>query len=95
MEGRLVKSLNGTRQEYERRRDGPLIEYVKDERGLITRTERDSYRNVVLIEHPDGGVERWTDGSLAAANHKNRDEAKAFIERIGANGGTNLYGAPS
>ena len=47
------------RQEYERRRDGPLIDYVKDERGLITRTERDSYRNVVLVEHPDGGIERW------------------------------------
>ena len=51
--------LEHKRQEYERRRDGPLIDCVKDERGLITRTERDSYRNVVLIEHPDGGVERW------------------------------------
>ena len=38
-------------------------------------------------------MERWTDGSLASANKKNRDEAKAYIERIGANGGTNLYGA--
>jgi len=24
---------------------GPNVEYVKNERGLITRTERDSYRN--------------------------------------------------
>ena len=45
--------------EYDRRRDGPNVEYVKNERGLITRTERDSYRNVLNVEHPDGTVERW------------------------------------
>ena len=38
-------------------------------------------------------VEKWIDGSLAAANQKNRDEAKGYIEKIGAGGGTNLYDA--
>jgi len=38
-------------------------------------------------------VEKWVDGGLAAATQKNRDEAKSYIERIGANGGTNLYDA--
>jgi hypothetical protein len=31
-----------------------LIDYVKDERGLITRTERDAFRNVVKLTHADG-----------------------------------------
>ena len=38
---------------------GPNVEYVKNERGLITRTERDSYRNVLSVEHPDGTTETW------------------------------------
>jgi HEAT repeat protein len=38
-------------------------------------------------------VERWIDGSLAAANDKNRADAVAFIEKLGPFGGTNLYGA--
>ncbi len=41
--GRLLQSENGDRKEYERRRDGPLVDYVKDERGMVTRTERDGY----------------------------------------------------
>ena len=57
--------------EYDRRRDGPNVEYVKNERGLITRTERDSYRNVLNVEHPDGTTEstylkmQGTTGALA------------------------------
>ena len=38
---------------------GPNVEYVKNERGLITRTERDSYRNVLNVEYPDGTTESW------------------------------------
>jgi HEAT repeat protein len=49
-----------------------------------------AFFNVVIFS---SGVEKWIDGSLAAANQKNRDEAKSYIEKIGANGGTNLYGA--
>jgi RHS repeat-associated protein len=45
--------------QYERRRDGPLIDYVKDERGLITRTERDAFRNVVRLTHADGFSQSW------------------------------------
>jgi len=52
--------------------------------------DAEAFFNVVIFS---SGVERWTDGSLASANKKNREEAKAYIERIGANGGTNLYGA--
>ena len=58
-DGRLRGEINGTTMEYDRRRDGPNVEYVKNERGLITRTERDSYRNVLFVEHPDGTTESW------------------------------------
>jgi len=59
IEGRLVKSLSGTRREFERRADGPLVDYVKNERGLVTRSERDSYRNVIEVQHPDGTKQQW------------------------------------
>ena len=49
-----------------------------------------AFFNILIFS---SGVEKWIDGSLAAANQKNRDEAKAYIEKIGANGGTNLYDA--
>ncbi|MBL8857323.1 MAG: HEAT repeat domain-containing protein [Planctomycetes bacterium] len=38
-------------------------------------------------------VERWVDGSLAAANEKNRTDAVAYVGKLGPFGGTNLYGA--
>jgi HEAT repeat protein len=38
-------------------------------------------------------VGRWVDGSLAAANAKNRDEAKAYLAKLAPLGGTNLYAA--
>lgn len=38
-------------------------------------------------------VNRWVDGSLAAANEKNRAEALAYCEKFKAFGGTNTYGA--
>jgi hypothetical protein len=38
-------------------------------------------------------VEKWVDGSLAAANEKNRLDAVGFVEKLGPFGGTNLYGA--
>jgi YD repeat-containing protein len=59
LQGRMLSEENGSAQEFERRRDGPLIDYVKDERGLITRTERDAFRNVVKVTHADGFSESW------------------------------------
>jgi YD repeat-containing protein len=59
LRGRLLSQENGEAMEYERRRDGELIDYVKDERGLITRTERDAYRNVVKLTFADGYSQSW------------------------------------
>ena len=60
MEGRKVSELNGTTLEFDRRRDGELIEYIKNERGLITKYDYDNYRNVLNVEHPDNSIESWT-----------------------------------
>lgn len=49
-----------------------------------------AFFNIVTFS---SGAEKWIDGSLAAANQKNRDEAQTYIGRLGAGGGTNLYGA--
>ena len=39
------------------------------------------------------GVGTWIDGDIAQSDSVSRDEAKEFVERLGAGGGTNLYGA--
>jgi YD repeat-containing protein len=59
LQGRLLQEDNGAVVEYERRRDGPLIDYIKDERGLITRTERDAFRNVIKVTTADGYSRSW------------------------------------
>jgi RHS repeat-associated protein len=57
--GRLVTQVDGTVGEFDRRTDGPYLEYVKNERGLITRYEYDSYRNITHIEYPNNTMESW------------------------------------
>jgi len=59
-DGRLVSMEEGTTPTYQRTLDGPRIEILRDERGLITRRELDSYRNPLRITYPDGSSERWT-----------------------------------
>ena len=51
---------DGTAQTYQRSLDGPRVEILRDERGLITRRELDSYRNPLRITYPDGSSESWS-----------------------------------
>lgn len=37
------------------------------------------------------GVERWTDGALVPCNDEKRAEALAYVDKLTAGGGTNLY----
>ncbi|MFT4514389.1 MAG: hypothetical protein ACI89X_001628 [Planctomycetota bacterium] len=37
------------------------------------------------------GVARWMSGGIVTSNDASREEAKTWIERLGAGGGTNLY----
>jgi len=40
-----------------------------------------------------GGVDPWLEDGVKDAGARSRDEAKEFVDRLGAMGGTNLYGA--
>ena len=40
-----------------------------------------------------GGVDPWLEDGVQDAGARSRDEAKEFVDRLGAMGGTNLYGA--
>ncbi|MCY2960338.1 MAG: HEAT repeat domain-containing protein [Planctomycetota bacterium] len=47
-----------------------------------------AFFNVMVFS---SGVERWTDGALVACDDKHRAEALAYVEKLTAGGGTNLY----
>jgi Mg-chelatase subunit ChlD/HEAT repeat protein len=40
-----------------------------------------------------GGVDNWADNPLAESQEPNHDEAKEWVNALGAGGGTNLYGS--
>jgi hypothetical protein len=40
-----------------------------------------------------GGVSRWLEGGISGSGSASRDEAKAFVQGLTSEGGTNLYGA--
>ena len=85
-------SMNeGILGEYQGMKGQSRIDIAKTElEKCVLGLDPSAFFNVITFS---SGVERWIDGALAAASQKNRDEAKAYIEKIGANGGTNLYGA--
>jgi HEAT repeat protein len=85
-------SMNwGLANEYQGMTGQSRMEVAKSELiKCVSGLDPSAFFNILIFS---SGVEKWIDGSLAAANQKNRDEAKAYIEKIGANGGTNLYDA--
>ena len=85
-------SMNeGLLNEYQGMKGQSRIEVAKSELlKCVTGLDSSAFFNIIIFS---SGVDKWVDGGLAAATQKNRDEAKAYIERIGANGGTNLYDA--
>jgi HEAT repeat protein len=85
-------SMNeGLANEYQGMAGQSRMEVAKAElQKCVAGLDPTAFFNIILFST---GVEKWIDGSLAAANQKNRDEAKSFIDKIGANGGTNLYDA--
>jgi hypothetical protein len=85
-------SMNeGLLNEYQGMKGQSRIEVAKTELlKCVSGLDASAFFNIIIFST---GVEKWVDGGLAAATQKNRDEAKSYIERIGANGGTNLYDA--
>jgi len=61
-------------------------ELAKCIRGL----DAAAFFNVIIFS---GDSARMVEGSLLAANEKNRADAVEYVEKLGAFGGTNLYGA--
>jgi HEAT repeat protein len=69
----------------------PRIEVAKRELSkCIDALDRDALFNMVVFS---GGVDRWIDGGIAQSKEKAKTDAKTFVSRLGAGGGTNLYGA--
>jgi HEAT repeat protein len=85
-------SMNeGVLNEYQGMKGQSRIEIAKTElEKCVEGLDASAFFNIIIFST---GVEKWIDGGLTAATKKNRDEAKAYIEKIGANGGTNLYDA--
>ncbi len=56
----------------------------------IDALERGALFNIIAF---NGDVAPWLDSGIAGSSEKTRDEAKEYVEKLGASGGTNLYGA--
>jgi Mg-chelatase subunit ChlD len=69
----------------------PRIEIAKAELAKCIRgLDAAAFFNVIIFS---GDSARMVEGSLLAANEKNRADAVEYVEKLGAFGGTNLYGA--
>lgn len=77
--------------EYEGKTGAPRMEIAKSELAKCIRLlDPAAFFNVIIFS---GDSARMVDGSLLAATEKNREEAVEYVEKLGAFGGTNLYGA--
>lgn len=81
----------GLANDYRGRHDAKRIEVARDElikcvKGLDPAADF----NIFTFS---SGTTRWTESGMVPANDKNRQNAVAFIEKLKAGGGTNLYGA--
>ena len=80
-----------TRDEYVGKSGEPRITVAKRElTKCIDALEPKSLFNLVVFS---SDVERWLSEGIADAKGVNREEAKSYVDKLGAGGGTNLYGA--
>ncbi|MCP3919964.1 MAG: VWA domain-containing protein [bacterium] len=86
--GSMLENLRGeyVGQSGEARIDVAKRELAKCVEGL----DANALFNMVTFST---GVTSWLDTGIAGSNEKTREEALGYIDRLGANGGTNLYGA--
>ncbi|MEM9379280.1 MAG: HEAT repeat domain-containing protein [Planctomycetota bacterium] len=79
------------RAEYIGESGRPRIDYAKDELlKAINALEANALFNIAPFS---GGVESWLEDGIASADEMTREDATIYVERLGANGGTNLFGA--
>ena len=71
----------------------PRIEIAKEELSrAVEALEDNALFNILAFS---GGVETWLEEGVASSKSKTREEALEYVDRLGALGGTNLYGALS
>ena len=69
----------------------PRIDVAKELlSAAIKGLEDNALFNIVTFS---GGVDEWLEKGVAESNGKSRDEALEYVDRLGAAGGTNLYGS--
>lgn len=79
------------RTEYVGESGRPRIEVAKDElKKAIEALEPGALFNIMPFS---GGVETWLEEGVVGTNDSTREEALEYVDRLGALGGTNLYGA--
>ena len=95
--GSMAFPLTGERDEDEEEDDdegGPeevRMDVAKDELvAALTDLDADTLFNLIVFS---SGVGYWQDGGIVEATPSRKDEAIEFVGRLGAGGGTNLYGA--
>ena len=80
-----------TKGEYVGKAGKTRIEVAKEELiKCIDALDKDSLFNIVIFS---SDAEPWLKGGIAAYSKSNKEEAKAYVSKLGANGGTNLYGS--
>lgn len=80
-----------TRSTYVGKMGEPRIDVAKRElTRCIDALEQNSLFNLVVFS---SGVDKWLPEGIADSKGVNREEAKAYVAKLGANGGTNLYGS--
>jgi hypothetical protein len=84
-------SMNeATRAEYVGKEGEPRISVAKRELNrCIDGLDEASLFNIITFS---GGVSHWADG-VSDSKESSRKEAKDWVDKLGADGGTNLYGA--
>lgn len=80
-----------TRGQYVGKHGDPRITVAKRElTRCIDSLEPNSLFNLIIFS---SDVEKWLAEGIADAKGVNREDAKSYVDKLGANGGTNLYGA--
>ncbi|HMQ20956.1 MAG TPA: HEAT repeat domain-containing protein, partial [Planctomycetota bacterium] len=86
--GSMVEPVLGR---YEGKREATRLEVAKRELlESIAALDPNALFNILVFS---SGVERWAKEDIGGLTKKTREQAKVWIERLGAGGGTNLYDA--
>lgn len=90
----FILDVSGSMEEpladdYKGRGGWTRMEVARDEmKRCLEKLDTGAFFNLLVFS---SGVERWTDGNLVACDDANRAKALAYVDKLLAFGGTNLY----